>query len=165
MPALSTAAPQNSLSYAWWIVCFQLFMLVLGAVSLVKPAMRIGVTAMFAVLTTSTFLFTSNMYNAPNGIFSFSHDQAMKIVVPTADNIGAGPCAPPQRCRPFGPLSPLHPCSHDSAFADPSLPTRRRYSFYKGLALYFAGLIILDVRFFRPERTLPALRRASSSAN
>lgn len=50
------------------------------------------------------------MYNAPNGIFAFSHDQRMNIVIPTAGNIGGG-----------------------------------AYSFYKGLALMFAGLIIVDI--------------------
>lgn len=160
----------NSISYAWWITCFQIVCIVLGLAAVTKPAFKHGVSALFAVLTTTTFLYTgagpttvgascshrvraaaanelarsedqvdveltpppassfpcsssslapfllssppaANLYNAPNGIFSFSHDQRMNIVIPTANNVGSAP-----------------------------------YSFYKGLALMFAGLIICDVR-------------------
>ena len=46
-------------SYGWWMVSFQFFMIVLGAAVVLKaPKKRFGLSALFAVLTASTFFFT-----------------------------------------------------------------------------------------------------------
>jgi hypothetical protein len=64
-----------SYSYGWWIVAFQLFGLLYAAyATLAAPAKRLGALGLLTVLTTSTFLFTADVLNAPAGVYAWSHN-------------------------------------------------------------------------------------------
>jgi hypothetical protein len=61
--ALSNSPMGTSYGYGWWMVTFQLFVILYTAyVTLKAPAKRVGAAALLAVLTTSTFLFSDSVY-------------------------------------------------------------------------------------------------------
>ena len=65
----------------------QFVVIILSIVTVTRsPEMRFGMTGLLAVLTTSTFLYTSELYNSSFGIFALC----------------AGPSAVPPRPRPAG---------------------------------------------------------------
>jgi hypothetical protein len=65
----------NAYSYGWWIVAFQFFGLIYAAyATLAAPAKRLGALGLLTVLTTSTFLFTADVLNAPAGVYAWSHN-------------------------------------------------------------------------------------------
>ena len=65
----------NANSYGWWIVCFQLFTILYSAFAVTAgPTKRAGAARLLAVLTTSTFLFTCDVANAPMGAYAWSHN-------------------------------------------------------------------------------------------
>jgi hypothetical protein len=66
----------TTLSYCWWIVCFQLFGIAYGAFAAFNPSKRLGALALLTVLTTSTFLFTDSVLNAPWGAYAWSHNES-----------------------------------------------------------------------------------------
>lgn len=58
-----------------WIVAFQFFSIIYAAyVVMAAPAKRFGALGLFTVLTTSTFLFTCSVLNAPAGAYALSHN-------------------------------------------------------------------------------------------
>jgi len=68
-------------SYGWWIVSFQFFMIVLGAAVVLKaPKKRFGLSALFAVLTASTFYFTCLVANCAVDVIT--HTGKGKLVLP-----------------------------------------------------------------------------------
>ena len=74
------------------------------------PGLRIGATGLLAVLTASTFLASSEIFNAQNGIYAMTHWASLhKIVIPTASKLGGGA----SRCR-HAPLAP--PCAADARY-------------------------------------------------
>jgi len=81
-----------------------------GPRRLCRPELRYGMTGLLAVLTTSTFLATSELYNSSFGIYALTHTVDYAIKIPTKTNLGS-----------FG------------------------YQYFQGLAVYFAGLIVVDV--------------------
>ena len=68
-------ATGKALSYGWWIVSFQLFMLAYTAFVVLKaPAKRLGAVGMLTVLTASTFLYTYDVCNSTFGAYALSHN-------------------------------------------------------------------------------------------
>ena len=63
MAGLTSSPMGTSYGYGWWMVTFQLFVILYTAyVTLKAPAKRVGAAALLAVLTTSTFLFSDSVY-------------------------------------------------------------------------------------------------------
>lgn len=63
-----------STSYSWWLVCFQLIGLLAAAATVAKPALGKNVAPLIIILTTSIFLATDSVYNAPFGAYALSHN-------------------------------------------------------------------------------------------
>ena len=54
----------------------QFFVIVLSFVCITsKPELRYGMTGMLSVLTASTFLYTSELFNSPFGIYAVRNEQ------------------------------------------------------------------------------------------
>lgn len=51
----------RALSYLWWITFFQFVGILLAGAALSKKELRIGAVGLFAVLTTSTFIYTADV--------------------------------------------------------------------------------------------------------
>ena len=66
-----------SLSYAWWIVAFQIFTLAYAAAVVLKaPQHRVGAVGLATLLASSTFAFTAAVANAPLGAYALSGHNA-----------------------------------------------------------------------------------------
>ena len=74
----------NTNSYGWWIVVFQLVAILYAAfAATVAHGKRRGAARLLGVLTTSTFLFTCDVANAPLGAYAFSHNMSGSPAVVT----------------------------------------------------------------------------------
>jgi hypothetical protein len=76
MLSLKSPLTGTTMSYCWWIVVFQLFGIAYGAFAAFNPSKRLGALALLTVLTTSTFLFTDSVLNAPMGAYAWSHNES-----------------------------------------------------------------------------------------
>jgi hypothetical protein len=62
----------NAFSYSWWVVCFQAAGLALAAAVSAGGASKASAAQGFlTVLTMTTFLFTSDVLNAPLGAYAW----------------------------------------------------------------------------------------------
>lgn len=65
----------NVMAYGWWIVVFQLVAILYAAyAAAAAPFKQAGAARLMAILTTSTFLFTNDVANAPLGAYAWSHN-------------------------------------------------------------------------------------------
>ena len=72
----------KAMSYAWWITFFELIMIIGSFVVITsKPEYRYGLTGLLAVLTATTFFYTSEIFNAPAGIYALTHTTDYKMIV------------------------------------------------------------------------------------
>ena len=95
----------------------------------VRALRTAGMTGLLAVLTSSTFLYTSELFNSPVGIWAMTHTAARTISIPNKSNIG-----------------------NDA------------YTFYRGQAVMFTGLLLVDLFNAGLLLTISMVDEASSSS-
>jgi hypothetical protein len=81
----------SSQTYAWWLVAFQLITLCVAAVSIFyKPRYALGTAMLAGVLAASTFLYTSELFNSPAGIYALTHGPPPehKTIFPSVSSLG-----------------------------------------------------------------------------
>jgi len=103
----------NSTSYAWWVTFFEIVTLVLALVAVYAvPDLKLGLVGLLAVLTSTTFLYTQDVYNDTFGIYALTHTTDQAIQIPTKQ-----------------------------AF----LGSAGVFAYYNSLAVFFAGLLLVDL--------------------
>jgi len=80
----------KSVSYAWWIMSFEIFVLAVSLATIVQiPSLKNGATGLLAVLTTITFFYTSSVYNSSYGIYALTHSLTQDIIIPQVETLAS----------------------------------------------------------------------------